>query len=85
MMTKYLHVVDAKNDSGNNTQCGRGSPVETRQSLRSRSPAKWEHLGMMGTPVWCLPWTLRYLSASHGSGCSGRPGRVGYLGYPAGT
>ncbi|GMN70365.1 hypothetical protein TIFTF001_039409 [Ficus carica] len=23
---------------------------------------KMKHLGMMGTPVWCLPWALRCLS-----------------------
>ncbi|GMN57049.1 hypothetical protein TIFTF001_026159 [Ficus carica] len=54
------------------------------QLLRRRSPAKGKHLGMMGTPVWCPSWALRYLSASHGSGCSGRPSRVGYLGHPGG-
>ncbi|GMN51771.1 hypothetical protein TIFTF001_020925 [Ficus carica] len=59
-----------------------GSPVRTGQSLRRRSPAKWKHLKMIGTPVWCLPWELRCLSASHGPGCSGRSSRVGYLGCP---
>ncbi|GMN51828.1 hypothetical protein TIFTF001_020974 [Ficus carica] len=59
-----------------------GIPTNARQSLRRRSPAKWKHLGMMGTPVWCLPWALRCLSVLSGPGCSGRPGRVGCLGYP---
>ncbi|GMN55494.1 hypothetical protein TIFTF001_024626 [Ficus carica] len=43
---------------------------------------KMKHLGMMGTPVWCLPRALRCLSVLSGPGCSGRPGRVGCLGYP---
>ncbi|GMN43110.1 hypothetical protein TIFTF001_012318 [Ficus carica] len=59
-----------------------GIPTNTRRSLRRRSPAKWKHLGLMGTPVWCLPWALRCLSVLSGPGCSGRPGRVGCLGYP---
>ncbi|GMN63809.1 hypothetical protein TIFTF001_032905 [Ficus carica] len=42
------------------------------------SPAKRKHLGMMGTPVWCLPRALRCLSAFRRPGCSGRPSRVGY-------
>ncbi|GMN61429.1 hypothetical protein TIFTF001_030512 [Ficus carica] len=58
-----------------------GIPTNTRRSLRRRSPVKWKHLGMMGTPVWCLPWALRCLSVLSGPGCSGRPGRVGCLGY----
>ncbi|GMN64583.1 hypothetical protein TIFTF001_033661 [Ficus carica] len=59
-----------------------GISTNTHRSLRRRSPAKWKHLGMMGTPVWCLPWALRSLSVLSGPGCSGRPGRVGCLGYP---
>ncbi|GMN57125.1 hypothetical protein TIFTF001_026242 [Ficus carica] len=59
-----------------------GILTNTRQSLRRRSPAKWKHIGMMGTPVWCLPWALQCLSVLSGHGCSGRPGRVGNLGYP---
>ncbi|GMN42764.1 hypothetical protein TIFTF001_011974 [Ficus carica] len=45
---------------------------------------KMKHLGMMGTPVWCLPWALRCLSVLPGFGCSGQPGRAGYLGLLTG-
>ncbi|GMN47480.1 hypothetical protein TIFTF001_016655 [Ficus carica] len=39
------------------------------------SPAKRTHLGMMGTPVWCLPRALRCLRAFRGLGTT-RPGRL---------
>ncbi|GMN29231.1 hypothetical protein TIFTF001_002352 [Ficus carica] len=59
-----------------------GIPTNTRQSLRRRSPAKRKHLGMMGTPVWCLSRALRCLSVLSGPGCSGQPDRIDRLGYP---
>ncbi|GMN27134.1 hypothetical protein TIFTF001_050454 [Ficus carica] len=60
------------------------SPVRAGQSLHHRSPVKGKHLGMIGTPMWCLPWALQCLNASRGPECSGRPGRVSYLGHPGG-
>ncbi|GMN51467.1 hypothetical protein TIFTF001_020617 [Ficus carica] len=56
-----MHV-DARNGSGSNTHCERVS----RSLLASHSTVdhlqKGKHLGMMETPVWCLPWALRCLS-----------------------
>ncbi|GMN55560.1 hypothetical protein TIFTF001_024681 [Ficus carica] len=65
--------------------CSGSAGGEVVVAVKARGPSSSAKMLMPKIPPAATPNVVGLSGASHGSKCSGRPDRVGFLGYLAGT